>query len=542
MQDNSLTTVSKQTLPARLQPLPPPVRPHVSLEEDEYISAVSEIIERDFFPSLKRMRMQNALLDAVERGDMHAAKRIGSDIVCDDAGRDSSTMSHNEPQQSLDAFQTTHTSEDNLSFAKLIDAENKARREKLTWAFGNDSKGKLVIEPPSSRLQIEPAPTSSDAAANSKHEDILPVTSSTAAATTSPNSSALIPTQTDSDEQPPHPSALSAPIPHHSKPIHTWSYTPKNTLMYPPDGAPLTLTDIVNPRTAKLAPKSINHAGTRLPTDTPSASNQLLRAASKLAADRLATQEVWRSMAAATPALFQNSNSSSDPTTAAPGFNLVPSTPSFEPHADIDPEDLFTWGMIDGTPLLIDQPSGNGNAKGFRIPDTPRREVVADRLAEKAKRDMKLRAKGSSSATTPSNMDRCIASASPYALKSPNVSNARMLSPAAQKLFGKTRAASSGGLFGAKGGLGKRLFTGSVDDQLRASYSPRASGTPGGTPKSSLSKATPRLAGVVAASPMVAVRASASTPVVVGNLKISSVTAAAKATAKTQLTDNLLDF
>ncbi|TPX73236.1 hypothetical protein CcCBS67573_g05499 [Chytriomyces confervae] len=534
MQD-SLTTVSKQTLPARLQPLPPPVRPHVSLEEDEYISAVSEIIERDFFPSLKRMRLQNALLDAVERGDMHAAKRIGSDIVCDDVGRDSSTMSHNG-SQSLDAFQTTHTSEDNLSFAKLIDAENKARREKLTWAFGNDSKGKLVIEPPPSRLQIEPAPADPDAA-NSKHEAILHAPSSTTAA--SPNSSALIPTQTDSDAQPPHPSALSAPIPHHSKPIHTWSYTPKNTLMYPPDGAPLTLTDVVNPRTAKLAPKSINHAGTRLPTDTPSASNQLLRAASKLAADRLATQEVWRSMAAATPALFQNSNSSTDPTTAAPGFNFVPSTPSFEPHADIDPEDLFTWGMIDGTPLLIDQPSGNGNAKGFRIPDTPRREVVADRLAEKAKRDMKLRAKGSSSATTPSNMDR-VASASPYALKSPNVSNARMLSPAAQKLFGKTRAGSSGGLFGAKG-LGKRLFTGSVDDQLRASYSPRASGTPGGTPKSSLSKATPRLAGVAAASPMAAVRAEASSRLA-GNSKVSSATAAAKAAAKTQLTDNLLDF
>ncbi|KAI8832819.1 nuclear protein Es2-domain-containing protein [Chytriomyces cf. hyalinus JEL632] len=512
MQD-SLTTVSKQTLPARLQPLPPPVRPHVSLEEDEYISAVSEIIERDFFPSLKRMRMQNALLDAVERGDMHAAKRIGSNIVCDDVGRDSSTMSHNE-SQSLDAFQTTHTSEDNLSFAKLIDAENKARREKLTWAFGNDSKGKLVIEPPSSRLQIEPAPTDPDAVSNSKHEAILHAPSSTAAA--SPN---------------------SAPIPHHSKPIHTWSYTPKNTLMYPPDGAPLTLTDVVNPRTAKLAPKSINHAGTRLPTDTPSASNHLLRAASKLAADRLATQEVWRSMAAATPALFQTSTA--DPITAAPGFNFVPSTPSFEPHADIDPEDLFTWGMIDGTPQLIDQPSGNGNSKGFRIPDTPRREVLADRLAEKAKRDMKLRAKGSSSATTPSNMDR-VASASPYALKSPNVSNARMLSPAAQKLFGKTRAGSSGGLFGAKG-LGKRLFTGSVDDQLRASYSPRASGTPGGTPKSSLSKATPKLAGVAAASPMAAVRVQASTPLV-GNSKISSVTAAAKATAKTQLTDNLLDF
>ncbi|KAJ3236488.1 DiGeorge syndrome critical region protein 14 [Chytriomyces hyalinus] len=535
MQDNSLTTVSKQPLPARLQPLPPPVRPHVSLEEDEYISAVSEIIERDFFPSLKRMRMQNALLDAVERGDMHAAKRIGSDIVGDDS--DSSTKSHKE-SQSLDAFQTTHTSEDNLSFAKLIDAENKARREKLTWAFGSDSKGKLVIEPASSRLQIEPAPVDSDSA-DSKREAILAAASTAASA--SSTSSALIPTQTDSEA--PHPAALSAPIPHHSKPIHTWSYTPKNTLMYPPDGAPLTLTDVVNPRTAKLAPKSINHAGTRLPTDTPSGSNQLLRAASKLAADRLATQEVWRSMAAATPALFQNS-STADPTTAAPGFSFVPSTPSFEPHADIDPEDLFTWGMIDGTPLLIDQPSGNGNSKGFRIPDTPRREVVADRLTEKAKRDMKLRAKGSSSSTTHSILDR-VAAASPYSLKSPNVSNARMLSPAAQKLFGKTRAGNGTGLFGEKG-LGKQLFTGSVDDQLRASYSPRGSGTPGQTPKSSLSKATPRSTKVAGASPMVAARAQASTPVV-GNSKItsssaSSATAAPKTTAKTQLTDNLLDF
>jgi protein DGCR14 len=143
-------------------------------------------------------------------------------------------------------------------------------------------------------------------------------------------------------------------------------------------------------------------------------------------------------------------------------MGFIPSTPSLEPHTDIDPSELMTWGMIQGTPLLVDSGAGSSDHV-FRIPETPRRDVIGHKLAESASRKMRGKLEGKVVGASGSGMGRA---ASPY-LRS------QMLSPAAQKLLQRSRLG-----VGAKeqrhtgsGGIG----LGGGDAQLRASYaSPRS--------------------------------------------------------------------
>ncbi|KAI9331755.1 nuclear protein Es2-domain-containing protein [Obelidium mucronatum] len=539
--------ITKSTQNPLLQPLPAPKRPSEIIEEDEHLSNVSRIIERDFFPNLKKLKTQNEFLSAVEEGNLAKAKALGEDLkrmatgsiasggsgerlrtpsasrldetpICtgftpvSSTPKSTSSLSLNaaksaeEPRDpteglSLDAYQSKYTSEDNESFAQLLDAENEQRRQKYIWFFEKEKGkggGKLLLE--------------------DKRDDEEDTRRRIALEEGASGNPALI-------EAPEH--AVAS--------VQTWKYKAKNALMYYQEPAPMTLADILSKPNSKLPPKSINHSATNFPS-TSTSTNAVLRAASDRAADRLATQEIWRNMAAETPHLFPNGAN----TSSATGFTFVPSTPSLEPHADIDPEDLMTWGMIEGTPLLVDSGGDHGNASKFRIPDTPRREALADKLTEKARRDMKLRAEGKSSASASSTgnsgqfkkpLDPKIARmASPY--------TGRMLSPAAQKILGNTKS----GLFGSSS-VGK---IGSVDSQLRASYSPALG--------KSASSITPKTVGFAKETPIIktpAGRASIKTPSLNNNagkppphpsdvsVKSSN---SLSGPAKVSLTDNLLDF
>lgn len=55
-------------------------RKPVELEEDEYIQAISEIVERDFFPNLKKMRIQNDLLGAVQNEEFQKAHNLSLEL------------------------------------------------------------------------------------------------------------------------------------------------------------------------------------------------------------------------------------------------------------------------------------------------------------------------------------------------------------------------------------------------------------------------------------------------------------------------------
>ncbi|KAJ3165982.1 Ras- protein Rab-2A [Irineochytrium annulatum] len=564
------------------------------LDEDRYIDAVSDIIERDFFPGLKKLKLQNEFLDAVNQSDYARAKVLGTEIqrlATGYRGSDSNssintpnphrgietplvtgftpldrgpgadtpsfhtpaTPLHNPPapslgkpapstlekgdaegnddkldtNMSLDAFQTKYTSEDNASFTAILKKQNEDQRKTYSWYFEKES-GRLLLE-------------GGDVSAAGTRKQI-----------TDKNGKVLE---------------------HVVAPIDSWKFRAKNSLMYHMDSAPETLADL---KDNKGPPKAINHNATRFHAEIPT--SEVLKA-SRDAAERLATQEVWRDMAKATPALFPNGdpNSATPDVAGAKAFGFVPSTPSLEPHADVNPEDLMTWGMIEGTPMLLD--SGSDHRSGgpaFSMAPTPRREQIGDKLADEAAKSLRRRAvnegalaskpflkpamratrslgaviRGTRATPTPGS-SWAEPSPNPRA-PSPLMTLARaagvrpvvtpMLSPAAQKLLSARSGVRASPLAVMARGLGG-------DQQLRASYSL----TPGGVAKAGSIRGTPRSQRPsVTPSPVVrrvkeegrqpgakAVEAAAAAPVVVTTASEQDLLEKSK---QGSITDNLLNF
>ncbi|KAJ3218032.1 Envelope glycoprotein [Dinochytrium kinnereticum] len=456
------------------------------LDEDSYIDTVSDIIERDFFPGLKRLKLQNDFLDAVQSADLAKAKALGIELhrmATGAPGRERASSSEapgsNTPSRvetpivtgftpyseanasatpvsqtpksteirnppapepasntntkekaldsslSLDAFQSRYTSEDNASFSVILKKQNEDRKERYHWYFEKES----------GRLRLGNGG------------------------------------ETDGGEKPI--GLLEGKGSLETKSVATWKFKAKNDLMYPIDGAPETLGDL---KELRGPPKSISHASTRF---APTHTTKDVLQASRDAAERLQTQEVWREMAKATPALFPDAGSETPASSKVNGFSLVPNTPSLEPHRDIDPSDLMTWGMIDGTPLLLDSGRDHsGGGPAFSIAPTPKREQILDKLAEEASKSLRKRATGKTSFIKPMTPLRPGTSRTPIAgasrsdltpkrnASTPLIRAGTPLSKAAQDLLSKSSRPGSSSLLAMAAARG---FGG--DAQLRASYS-----------------------------------------------------------------------
>ncbi|GAA6007527.1 hypothetical protein JCM10207_006375 [Rhodosporidiobolus poonsookiae] len=167
----------------------PPVYTQINqqvLSEDDYLAALSAIIKRDFFPHLDSLESRNHVLDAIDsrdqgrilesvkrmretgatprvarsrRGDATPLSTYGAshpdatpthfDRTPMTASSFASTSSTRAPPPdpthglSLDAFQSRYTSEDNASFADLVEADNAARRDKHAWAFAAEKRANV---------------------------------------------------------------------------------------------------------------------------------------------------------------------------------------------------------------------------------------------------------------------------------------------------------------------------------------------------------------------------------------------------------------
>lgn len=192
----------------------------------------------------------------------------------------------------------------------------------------------------------------------------------------------------------------------------------------------------------RQAPKQISHANTRF-EDTVNIQEIKEQ-------ERIKTQEVWKTMINSTPALFKKEmlELQSEGTS---GYSMVASTPSPNPNR-IDQSDMFTWGSIEGTPLLINSGGATGGPV-FKIPETPRRELLGIKLSEKASSNMRKKLKKTpilSSSLTPKQH-----------LASPILQRANTLSPAAKNLLQRSLKSPSS----------KQLMKGlSSDYKLKASY------------------------------------------------------------------------
>ncbi|KAJ8713030.1 hypothetical protein PYW08_008334 [Mythimna loreyi] len=192
------------------------------LDEDLYVEGIAKIIQRDFFPDLEKLKAQNEFLEATENKDYARLRELtrkysgqrpptepynspatfdtphldrpfspaAPTIRSDRADLDTESVTSERTRDvtdnlSLDSYLSTHTSEDNASYDRVIALENKKRAAKLATQLQSEVTSKAIA----------------DAAL------VLP----------------SIEQQADQTERP------------HE--LDTWRYTAKNYIMYVPEGA-----------------------------------------------------------------------------------------------------------------------------------------------------------------------------------------------------------------------------------------------------------------------------------------------------------------
>ncbi|KAH8712158.1 nuclear protein DGCR14 [Phaeosphaeriaceae sp. PMI808] len=182
MSTSNSKALTKRNASSALMPPPPAPkrikRPSIVLDEDTYVSAVSNIIRRDFFPGLAEADAQREYLNAVEsknkswireagknltqvmtpapRGQRRVSERTrfdrpgggveqtpsvwGADTPVTVAGTEVDEREEGlgrlddvDLNMSLGAFQAKYTSEDQESFSQIIDKQNLKKFEKNAW-------------------------------------------------------------------------------------------------------------------------------------------------------------------------------------------------------------------------------------------------------------------------------------------------------------------------------------------------------------------------------------------------------------------------
>lgn len=325
------------------------------LDEDTYIKEVGEIIERDFFPYLKNLKVQNEYLDALEQNnvirmrqvyekyssDRPTTERVASPATfetpfrenidasrTDEPGKSPRNMTaskncDNETKTGLDTYLCTHTSEDNASFEEMMEETEQRQRIKYSWLYEEESKNQS-IEGERTNLAI--------GCRNEKESMKV---------------------------------KQFAP--------DSWGYRNKNFIMYVPDGVQLTSNEKIEMAKRK---REVRHENTRLMIN-PFNEKQNKETISEMAKTQLKSND--GKIGVDGKEVIKN------PTPKINGFSFF-ATPSPRPGEYDSP--LMTWGQIEGTPFRLD----NGNTPlirtnqgpSFRMAEPPKREKLAMQLAEKA--------------------------------------------------------------------------------------------------------------------------------------------------------------
>jgi protein DGCR14 len=220
-----------------------------------------------------------------------------------------------------------------------------------------------------------------------------------------------------------------------------WEYKSKNSLMYYPEGVPLSLQE----QLAKSQEKTnkIKHSNTRLSKDVI---NSLQRTTTT---PKTIDSQLTSHIQVIPKVNIEGKDIIDSNTPNVRGYNFVNASPSPMPGrlaGDESPQ--MMWGEIESTPFRLDGPpmtplysTSSGNVPEFRIPDVPEREKLAFDLEEKAsaaRRKKKQEAleyvqrqRRLTSPKTSSSIDSPSSSSSTISLQN-KINN---MSPAAQRLL-----------------------------------------------------------------------------------------------------------
>ncbi|GMS89412.1 hypothetical protein PENTCL1PPCAC_11587 [Pristionchus entomophagus] len=348
------------------------------LPEEKYLSGLEEIIQRDYFPELPKLRAQNEFLDAQRNNDIAKMRELQlqfkttrrterrtspgkaqfemtpltapSPAVFDPetpgpskgAGYDPDEMmtpipganpeGDNEVKKkkstveglSVDSYLYKFTSEDNASFEEVTAYTAKKHREKIQWLY--------------------------DAA--EKHNKEM-VTQGNAITYNADEQLAL---RYDVEAGKAKPKALD-----------NWNYTAHSHVLFHPEDAPLTESE--KEAQKKKNQREINKTATRFPFN-----NKMAPSESSMA--RAAFSQAVQ-LAGKVDALGNELGVVKGKT-----LGLV-ATPAINPGVDDTP--LMTWGEIDNTPFRLDAADvevAPAAAPAFKIPAIPAREALAQTISE----------------------------------------------------------------------------------------------------------------------------------------------------------------
>ncbi|ERL86930.1 splicing factor ESS-2 homolog [Dendroctonus ponderosae] len=339
-------------------------RPKVQvLEEETYVEEIANIIQRDFFPELEKIKAQNEYLDAMERNDTVRLRELymkysgrrpptermpspatfetpnnlhGSeeDIPQANGGAAASSAIPSQPATkplSLDQYLNSHTSQDNESFEEILETSSRKLQEKYKYLYGveqgsEESQSKMLALP---SIQQQAAPV--------------------------------------------------------QKPLNldTWGYKNRNYLMFNPDGVELSAEEELKLIKDK---QEITYENTRLrlnpfnEVQSKETINELAKTQAKVLDGKIGVD---------------GKELQKPETPRVGGFRLIRS-PSPSPSLLASP--LMTWGEIEGTPFRLDggdTPLPRSKGPSFKMSEPPRREQLAFALAERVgekNRDQKKRA------------------------------------------------------------------------------------------------------------------------------------------------------
>lgn len=326
----------------------------------------------------------------------------------------------------MSLFQARYTSEDNASFLDLLEVGERRRREAYRWAY--DAEKRAIDK---HRKALQAANLEAEAGFQASLENAPPEVQRRIGRgerpklITSNGEAGQGPTQVLALEQPRMSNELPlvghaevSPATDEARSLQSWPLKARNALFFGPDADRSTTRQ----RTSSLARKGsaaatqdvlfddsqpdrtpgINFANTRLPDDEEqeTTGSETPRSSHIDAAIGGVLGSSSGSIDAVSQADEDNHRGSADrPTTDMAGYSFVSPLPSPRP-GDLGEErvrQLMTWGTIMGTPRAVGKqqvsPSllTDGKREGesaydgsFRIPPTPKRDMLARQLADKA--------------------------------------------------------------------------------------------------------------------------------------------------------------
>ncbi|PWN89028.1 hypothetical protein FA10DRAFT_267629 [Acaromyces ingoldii] len=312
---------------------------------------------------------------------------------------------------SLSAFQSNFTSEDNASFLSIMEARERRRREQYKWAYESENKAnerrRRAVKEAGEEAQRGYA-ASTQTAAGKLLEGARPVPK-------------LITTGQERDPEPGSSSPSSSlvqskvvgqaeisPATQTSKPLDMWSHQARNALFYPPDANRTTLysrsSSLLRPEdkgaqsiftSAERQRPSVDFSNTRFKDAGDESGNGgpsgVGEGSQSPRSSRIdAAIEGWgetssRPAQSSSGSVAGDDESKASSSISVAGYNFVSPLPSPRP-GDLGQErirQLMTWGAVVGTPRRVGGATATTEERGgFKIPPTPKRDMLARRLAD----------------------------------------------------------------------------------------------------------------------------------------------------------------